>query len=807
MAALNYLQNNGRRIQNIIHLSNINFKNKESLLNEQEQIIIKFYTDMKKRNYNNEIVVICGNIFSEGECGNVSIDLCKNLLCNISKLMPIFIVLGPHDNVVRSIFQDPNIYIFEQNFTGEYVYNNIKFGSFLTKPTSDDHNNICIDNLPYEKYLSYNKDDDNYELVLLGGHSEYKCLNDANSAAYSGNFVQQGFYDDFNNHGYIVWPIGSTKALQLINIQNDYAYLVLQHTSPNTIDLKKYSWRPLYPNILVKCTNKDDCEQTIKTIFPKATRVIYVNKNGNLEDDWVMSLDKKKLVQDFLNTNPLKKQALEYYDSIITKLNYTAQPKKVFALDSLHFGNMFNYSSKNYVNFKKAGIIGIDGLNAAGKSSIINIILYLLYDKYTNNIHNSRNVLNSRKKFFFGALIFNVNGVKYKAVKYKTFNSRVFNFYYMYKGTELVDITKKTNSMVSEEIIGSLEILLKTSIIKTEENFVDMTELERIDFLSKLYGITIFDSMYDFIKDDMVSDKLMFKILSNKLKNYDLNKINSQKLEFEEKLCEVQKKIAIKNQKLLEIYLKLSKHEFKKELDKLSTLNEVASGFKEQLYNINSILKEYDTNSIELAEITYSISVKRTLSNAVAKKGLVVQLLDKALAKIEDNINQFLSNITNFKAKILPNTNIEIIDNKNLSTNLSGYQNFILSLAIRYALLKTSLFSSNFMIIDEGGFSTFDHQNIQNVGSIFDILREKIRSIFVISHIDDIKKEYNTKFNVTKKVDGDSYISSVNKEIPSSIFTNELEYILQRKLVPKSKLDIGIEDYKTHNKRILFIPT
>jgi DNA repair exonuclease SbcCD ATPase subunit len=126
------------------------------------------------------------------------------------------------------------------------------------------------------------------------------------------------------------------------------------------------------------------------------------------------------------------------------------------------------------------------------------------------------------------------------------------------------------------------------------------------------------------------------------------------------------------------------------------------------------------------------------------KDGISYQLMSKILPKIEDEINNILSNLVDFK--ILLNT-----DGKNVNAYIvynnqywplelsSGMERFISAIAIRVGLINISnLPKPTFFAIDEG-LGVLDSTNLNQIYLLFNYIREVFQFTMIISHIDMVR--------------------------------------------------------------------
>lgn len=172
---------------------------------------------------------------------------------------------------------------------------------------------------------------------------------------------------------------------------------------------------------------------------------------------------------------------------------------------------------------------------------------------------------------------------------------------------------------------------------------------------------------------------------------------------------------------------------------------------KREELNIFSEIKllEYDitnkTNKLnDIQEKIYEKAAYEYYLQCVDKDGISYYLISKILPKIENEINNILTNIVDFR--LILNT-----DGKNINAYIvyedsywpmelsSGMERFISSIAIRIALVRiTSLPKSQFFIIDEG-LGVLDTTNLNQMYLLFNYMRDVFKFTLIISHIDIVK--------------------------------------------------------------------
>ena len=156
---------------------------------------------------------------------------------------------------------------------------------------------------------------------------------------------------------------------------------------------------------------------------------------------------------------------------------------------------------------------------------------------------------------------------------------------------------------------------------------------------------------------------------------------------------------------------------------------------KSEIKTINNQIKKAHTLETKLKAYEYYL-------DAIQRDGIPYEIISDTLPYIEEEINNILSQIVDFKL-------IFDVDGKNILTYIkygddnqwplemtSGMEKFISSLAIRVALINiSSLPRPTFLAIDEG-FGNLDTNNINSIAMLFDYLKLQFDFIMIISHID-----------------------------------------------------------------------
>jgi DNA repair exonuclease SbcCD ATPase subunit len=95
--------------------------------------------------------------------------------------------------------------------------------------------------------------------------------------------------------------------------------------------------------------------------------------------------------------------------------------------------------------------------------------------------------------------------------------------------------------------------------------------------------------------------------------------------------------------------------------------------------------------------------------------------------------------------------NIQYNNKESYSAQLaSGFEKFIISLAIRMVLCDiTKSAKPNFFIIDEG-WSCLDTDNLSNIDTIMAYIKNQFEHVIIISHLEELKSQSHHILNIIR---------------------------------------------------------
>lgn len=175
-----------------------------------------------------------------------------------------------------------------------------------------------------------------------------------------------------------------------------------------------------------------------------------------------------------------------------------------------------------------------------------------------------------------------------------------------------------------------------------------------------------------------------------------------------------------------------------------------------QIKVYDSIIKNAKDAIFRLQTLENDYKIYDLYTKATNRNGVPYDLISNILPQIENEVNDILSYLADFKIALETDgksINIYIIydDEKYWALELaSGMEKFVSSIAIRNALINYSnLPRPNFMAIDEG-FGVLDSENMSSLYNLFQFLKSQYKFIIIISHIDSLKDMAEKQIDIYK---------------------------------------------------------
>jgi DNA repair exonuclease SbcCD ATPase subunit/DNA repair exonuclease SbcCD nuclease subunit len=292
------------------------------------------------------------------------------------------------------------------------------------------------------------------------------------------------------------------------------------------------------------------------------------------------------------------------------------------------------------------------------------------------------------------------------------------------EATELLETINKLKSEI-EGLAPSVEAREKYQDLKTKKQNVSsqITEKE----LSKTNTLVSLEK----------NSKRLVEVI-NSIDLYEKSK----------EAVETNKAIQSEIDKLTDLLSKVNVTQKSLNTDYMSAYSKKVS-FGDQISSLKKRIEETEKSEEELAAYQYYLT-------AIGKDGIPYQIISEAVPKIEQEVNNILSQIVEFTMAIETdgknvNVYIKYEDRKWPLELCSGMEKFISALALRVALINISnLPRPNFLVVDEG-FGALDADNMAMIHALFDYLKTNFDFIIVISHLDAMRDMVDKQLEVKKE--------------------------------------------------------
>ena len=539
------------------------------------------------------------------------------------------------------------------------------------------------------------EDFNGYDYVMLGDIHKFQYMNKDQTIAYAGSLIQQSYGESLKGHGILIWDLLDEESKH-VEVKNDYGYCTvriedgkvsktiiprkpcirfvventnqIQYQEALTSLEKEYQICEIVreSNFRTKMHNASPSQKKLKqevTAYSTQEGIIksYLAKKG-LDTDKIKSIINlhKKIYQKILSDKK---------DQVADAMHNSTKTQKWKILE-LRFSNTLSYGKDNVINFRNYDpnkIIGIVAPNHYGKSAILDIILFCLFDKFSRG--DRRDILNKNEKNMYCSLLLAIGSQKYliERIGQRSRNGLTVkidvNFYLFKKNTKGKEIKEKLNGIDKNEtnkkiveLIGDYNDYLTTCFCLQQgksSNFIDMTQLQKKEYLNEILKLNVFEDCYELAKDKLkqltgqlklLEQKVGMKSLSDikqsvKKTTADIKKLEAQKqcieLSLSEELTYILESLS---QISLTKYHELSEYDLSSEESILKSLNIIRTQLA-QKSDIDPLKmeKELIDNKKRLKELEIEdqdrqkslISAKHdTKSMGLAKEKLIKKLIN-----------------------------------------------------------------------------------------------------------------------------------------------------------------------------------
>jgi hypothetical protein len=706
-------------------LSSINCSKNVKDITEYEKTKEKIKLSLMEKieNYKNKIIVLHKN--KEETQDNIN-KLYKNII-DISKIEP-----DDNSKEIKQLCTETDVKIID-NKEAENELINLKSKLINFQINNEINNKLVIIPNDYDNNLntikidkllakiSYNYQQiDNYKKKLLS-LQEYVCC-DKNEINFNEN----------------------------INTRED-------ECNKKIMDLKtKIKNKHILPNIKEFVIDETNVIQSINE------NIDYLQNNNN-----IISEDKLNIYINYIETLP-DIQVIEVKKDVI----YNIKLLLIDIKNNITNAELISVNNKliNLLNYKDAYSKNkiIDDINSKIELEIKNV----LYSYYSGNfkiLTNTNNLLQAEVK----------NLLLFRYVYQYNLHTKCINlqnnikYTYLVKSQDdfLIFLHQKEKNNLLRTDCKNLEIKLEKinmEIKEYQKNIIEETDTlnKVIDILNNIRihnnNCIIIEKMKNIkIKIENQQIKNTYIKLKNKLeeeKEYIEIKLNNSIIQ--EKIVNYEKmieKLTNENSLTSELYVTLK--------TKIASIEKDISLFEIKIKELGNIQEKGDNINNQLEEFKKDLDLYSDYINLVNKNTIPTKLINKKNLYIQEHINTFLENLTSFSINITSDTKSGInfcVHKKGLELDvnqLSGYETFILNIALKSALNKYSFISKSTLFILDEGLDVVDKDNFKKLDVLMKLLMRHYKHILLISHIPKVKDLQNHEINIQNNGKS-SYIST-----------------------------------------------
>lgn len=685
----------------IIHLADIHIRNTNSRHDEYREVFKKVYKKIEEYKDDEKCIVICGDIFdSKTNLSASSIELAKDFLITLSSFANLFVISGNHDHN-QSTLNISNIQaictklktkhrILYLDDTVPVRYKNVEFiltpmNSPMVTPIEEKEDGIVYislhhgtlynattdDNLVFNNKKSLKASDfaNMYHITCLGDIHKYQHMNKNKTVSYAGSLLQQNHSESINNHGMIIWDTEKLTS-EFIEIENEYVFHTIIFDNKKQLDsdekIKELENKKVRLRVKYTTKMREHVEDYIKKLQKMYTidentemvlEEIVENKVENKEE-FILDKSATEVYKMFLEKHEIAEEpeVTEKYTQLVNTLRKDTY-KKMFELVELKFRNLFTYGEDNIIKFSEwNGLIMISGANGIGKSSLIDVILYSIYEKFSKG--DGAEALNVKSKEGGTELKIKVNNVLYE-IKREIRSKNKSSLMLYQNGENINENTKTQTEKKIREIFGEYEDMINTSVIlQNGLNFIDTSDHDKKQYLSKILGLELYDDIYDTCsKESRVYSQRYLYGMKTKLEteyNFDYKKLIEEKKEEEEEYNDIIEELIEEEQDIIR---------------EETQLNEMVKKYKN--INMKQLRIEDENNVKRITDLENSIDNDITeekvedLENQLVLKNKKLNTLTRTLKPLEKESNKPIevldTTIEDTKESIL---NLETSNNK-----------------------------------------------------------------------------------------------------------------------------------------------
>ena len=592
--------------------------------------------------------------------------MCAGFLHNLAEIAPTYIILGNHDgNLKNDTRQDAispivdalehkNLHLLKDS--GEVDITDTVTLNVLSvfdrenwrKPTDKSRINIALYHgsihgcRTSQGFVIQEGEDSvdifkHFDFAMLGDIHRQQKMDLKGRVRYAGSTVQQNFGESINK-GFLMWNIRDKYDwdCQHISIVNPRPFITIDLTPqgqvPNTIvprgcrlrirasanispmklkaacDYCQNKWEPYSVSFI----NNGTTNSSSVSLIGKAV------SNENLRDLTVQEKYIRAYCKDLDMTDEVLDKILELnkkYNQIVEESEEVSR-NVIWKIKEIEWDNLFNYGTKNKINFEKlSGLVGIFGKNYSGKSSIIDSVLYNIFNTTSKGERKNVHIINQNKDYAKCKIKIeaghdsyrisrNLNKYTKKSRGKETFEAKVDLDFTKTTGGVFDSKNGTTRNETDANIrkhFGTIDDFFLTSMASQMDSMSFLREgsTKRKEIIAKFLDLQIFDQKYKLARKDAADLRGVIKRMESK--------------KFEEQLKK-------KNDLLQDI-----QRDIDEQIDKCKIYQCSIDRLESELAEINSTINAIPAEIIDILAVQKEIAFKRTKKTKLLSQNLASQ--------------------------------------------------------------------------------------------------------------------------------------------------------------------------------------
>ena len=200
--------------------------------------------------------------------------------------------------------------------------------------------------------------------------------------------------------------------------------------------------------------------------------------------------------------------------------------------------------------------------------------------------------------------------------------------------------------------------------------------------------------------------------------------------------------------------------------EQLQAAQQKVGAQQQRIDDLKDALKKREALGAEISKVEQELKRWKRLQDTIPRNDLrdfALEIMFKQMSRLANDQLKYLTS-ERYQLKVKGIGNLTVIDRWNANEErpvetLSGGESFLTSLALALALadLSRGRAQLNSLFLDEG-FGTLDTETLDIAIAALEGLRMQGRSIFLISHIQELTRRLPVKINVRKRGNGGSSI-------------------------------------------------